>query len=216
MIYLAANNTGCWRLRRLGFAIGWMMSPAGLMRPIRGAELMPYALDNGLFRPFGAPEAPPSERLRIYAACAKAVADAWPTPLFAVVPDVPYCGDRSLTLSRHHRPMMRDLFPSIPLAVAVQDGMDADALDGFDWAFIAGSTEWKLATAVYWADACRERGMKSHLARVNGAPRMNLAKDAGCESADGTGIWRGDAKQKRAVLDALQQIGLFEPKGKHA
>lgn len=210
MLYLAANNTGCWRLRRAGFAIGWMQSPRNVRRPIhyQTAEVMPCAYDNGLYHPYGEPPKPESERLLIYGTLARVLADKWPIPLFAVVPDVPYDGEASRKVSRWHLPRMRDLFPGVPLAVAVQDGMTPDDLDGFDVCAVAGSTDWKRSTVCMWAKESRSRGMKTHMLRVNTQDRMQLAKDAGCDWADGTGIWRGDKKQKQGLLLALSQLHL--------
>lgn len=209
MMYLPGNNSGIWRLHREGFSVGYFMSPAGVRKPCRAGEWLPYACDNGLYRPYGLPPKPAAARGLIYGILARAVCEGWPAPLFAVVPDVPFDGSASRIVSRQHLPMMRDLFPSVPLAVAVQDGMGEDDVEGFDWIFVAGSDEWKDATVGFWCRVGRDRGMPVHLARVNERRRMDLAKDAGCASADGTGIWRGDRKQKQRVLLALIQQGLF-------
>lgn len=211
MIYLAANNSGVWKLKDMGFSVGWFMSPKGLRRPVRAGKTLPWALDNGLFRPFGQPEAATDERLRVYSSLAKAVADDWPKPLFAVVPDVPYDGKRSIAVSRFHLPMMRQLFRGIPLAIAVQDGMvpGDGCTDGFDWIFVGGSDEWKDLTVTAWCNFAAIHGLHVHMARVNDRKRMMLAKHAGCYSADGTGIWRGDKRQKRRVLDTLENRELF-------
>lgn len=55
VIYLAANNAGCWRLRREGFPIGWIMSPDGMRRPCRGSF---WRKPDHTFQPwyFGDPE----------------------------------------------------------------------------------------------------------------------------------------------------------------
>jgi hypothetical protein len=208
VIYLAANHASVWRLREEGFPLGWIMSPAGLRRPVRGDVAMPWAMDNGLFRPFGSPAAPTYERVTVLGCLAKAMRDGWPTPMFAVVPDVPYRGDVSADVSREWRSVMRIYFPSIPLALAVQDGMSAGALDGYDWCFVAGSTEWKEATMGYWCRESRKRGLRCHIARVNTVSRLRAAIDHGADSADGTCIGRGDHGQIKGLWDELVQMKL--------
>lgn len=187
-----------------------MFSPGDLRNPMRDGLQMPYALDNGLFRPFGDPPARETDRLRIYASLARVVADGWHIPLFAVVPDVPYDGVTSRQVSTWHLDRLRDLFPTIPLAVAVQDGMVADDLEGYQWCFVAGSTEWKLRTLLTWVNESHARKMQCHVARVNTRKRFMMVRDAGADSCDGTGIWRGDRNQKAGLLRDLIQPMLFE------
>lgn len=129
-------------------------------------------------------------------------------PLFVVVPDVPYNGERSRVLSAKHRHVLRYETDS-PLAVAVQDGMTPDDLDGYDAVFVAGSTEWKWSTAAMWCQEAKARGMWAHVARVNTIRRVRYCIDIEADSADGTGIWRGDRKQLGGVLQALTEGRLF-------
>jgi hypothetical protein len=125
------------------------------------------------------------------------------------VPDVPYNGIASLERSRSWLPKLRQQFPTIKWAVAVQDGMDESALDGFDAVFVAGSTEWKWKTAASWVTMGHARGMWVHVARVNTRRKIEYCQDIGADSADGTGIFRGDKTQLRGVLEALTQPSLF-------
>lgn len=169
---------------------------------------MPYALDNGFFHPPG--EQPKDEAVMVpafFAALRKS--KAFHAPLFAVVPDVPYVGAESIKRSRKWIGELRAEFPGVRFAVAVQDGMDESSLDGFDALFVAGSTGWKWATASRWIAEAQRRGMWGHVARVNTKRGIWHCQDIGADSADGTGIWRGDRKQMQGVLDALVQPQLF-------
>ena len=87
--------------------------------------------------------------------------------------------------------------------------MTADALDGFDAVFVAGSTEWKIKTAPGWVAAAHARGMWAHVARVNTRSRIQYCMDIGADSTDGSGMFRGDKQQLKGVLDALIQPALW-------
>lgn len=143
-----------------------------------------------------------------YAMVRRTVAEGW-EPLFVTVPDVPYDGAASRLFSAKHRRHLRDEFPPMRLAVAVQDGMTPDDLDGYDAVFVAGSTEWKWATAAGWCAEAHARGMWAHVARVNTRRRIRQCVDMGADSADGTGIWRGDRQQLRGVMESLTEGHLF-------
>lgn len=205
VIYLAANNTGVFKLRDQGYPVGMIMSPKGLRKPCRGENEVPYAFDNGLFRPPDETPAEPHDRLGVVMMMARAIYEQWPVPMFVVVPDVPYDGEASAVVSEYWRPFFRSAFPDVPLAIAVQDGMTSEVLDGYDWAFVAGSTDWKLSTAPYWRRETEKLGKQAHLARVNTNRRLQMARNWGYDAADGTGIWRGDKNQKKGVLDELVQ-----------
>lgn len=213
MIYLAANHASVPRWRSTGLPVGWMMSPKG-WRPPR----VPFALDNGLFydratqRPKGMAYLPP-----FYAMVARTVEDGH-SPMFVAVPDVPYNMKRSRDLSAKHRRHLKARYPDIPLAVVLQDGANDDDLDGYEWAFLGGSNEFKWGRLGYWADACRERGMPLHVGRVNSGDRITACFDAGAASADGTSWGRGDRRQLRGIVAALRHIaqrmeGVPNPRG---
>jgi hypothetical protein len=212
MIYLAANNSGVYRLARMGWPVGMMFSPAGQRRPKHG---IPYAIDNGLYHPFGSDPKPAAERGAVYGLLAKVSREAWPPLLFAVVPDMPYDAAETYRLLATHAPVMRNLFPTVPLALAVQDGMTPKVAvhvakrAGCSWLFVAGSDAWKDATVGEWVDRGHAAGLSVHMARVNERRRLMLARDVGVDSADGTGMWRGDREQKGRILRELMQGLLF-------
>jgi hypothetical protein len=193
------------------------MSPAGTRPPVRGDDVLPWAADNGLYHAPDSPPHPPEKRAGVYEVLSRSQRLGWPLPMFAVVPDVPYHGPESLVVSLRHLPVMRELFPGVPLAVAVQDGMDADELRretlAFDWLFVAGSTDWKLATGAEWARFGQRHGKRVHIARVNSKTRLRLCVDWGADSADGTGMWRGP-NTRRAILSALNETLLPKVAGR--
>lgn len=210
MLYMAGNHSTAWALRREGFNIGWLLSPGGERRPVRkSGEVMPYAIDNGLYHPHDQPQKPPEAELGVYELLCKASRLKWPRPLWYVVPDVPYDGKRSLEITMAHAPRMRALFPDIPQAIAVQDGMDFAAAEPFDVVFVAGSTDWKEATLENWSKWSRERGKLCHVARVNTSRRIKLCQDAEIDSADGTAIAHGARKSMAGILRELAQGQLW-------
>lgn len=204
MLYLAANNSKVHRLRERGFPLGWIMSPKGLRNP----RALPFAIDNGLYHP---PDDPPHGMKALppfYRMLDRIQRERW-RPMFVVVPDVPYHGKASWELSKRH--VWHVASRGFPTALAVQDGMSYDVLDDgrFGWVFVGGSTEWKWRTMPRWVAEAHARGMKAHVARVNTWPRIQLCQDAGADSADGTGIFRGDRHQLTTVLNSLVQPHMF-------
>lgn len=206
MILLAANNSRVKRFRRLGYSLGWMLSPSAGYKAVPAG--LPYAIDNGLYHPQHEPAKGMKALPPFYRLVRRCLA-AGHAPMFVVVPDVPYDMARSRILSKKHRRHLLEWFPDLPLAIALQDGATDDDLDGYDWCFVGGSTDWKWRTCEHWCAAANERGMRCHIARVNTANRINHCIDIGADSADGTGIWRGDRKQLAGVLAALTQVGLW-------
>lgn len=105
---------------------------------------------------------------------------------WAAVPDV--VGDHEATLARWRRfaPWVRRI--GFKPAFVAQDGCTPAAIPADAGAlFVGGSTEWKLSHA---AHACvieaQERGIPTHMGRVNSLRRLRIAAQWGCDSADGT------------------------------
>lgn len=106
--------------------------------------------------------------------------------LFAVVPDVVGDHERTLELWDDYAWFVRDA--GHRPAFVLQDGQQqTDIPADADCLFIGGSTEFKLSPEVEsmtrWASG---EGMWVHMGRVNSYKRLQLAKDWGCRSADGT------------------------------
>ena len=209
MIYMAANNSRVWHFRKEGYSMGWMISPSGGWRTnVRDEDVMPYAIDNGLYH---APNEPTKgmKALPPFYAMLRRSLECTNQPIFVVSPDKPYDGEATRILSAKHRRHIREAGYGGRIAIAVQDGMTPDDLDGYDAVFVAGSTDWKWSTAEEWISEAHARGMWGHVARVNTIRRVRQCVDMHADSADGTGIWRGDRKQLAGVLDALSERHLF-------
>jgi hypothetical protein len=193
VIVMPSNNSSMhlgWLAGRYPGRIGWLLSPGGWRRPHRW---MPYALDNGAFPAWnnGKPWDEPAfvNMLRDAAGQLATKTLAWP-PQWVIVPDV--VADREATIARWHEWVPRLQPFGWPLAFAVQDGMtQADVPSDADVIFVGGSTEWKWRTMWEWARDNR----RVHVGRVNGWQGLWDCHDAGVESCDGTGWFRGDQEQ---------------------
>lgn len=186
MIVMLSNNTGF----DMGFIagtypgqVGWLFSPNGWRTPKRG---LPYALDNGAYSAF-VNNAPWDEDAYVRTL---EKAKRHHAPRWLLVPDVVADKAATLALWQQWRRALRDY--GWPLAFAVQDGMTQDDVPpDADVIFVGGSTEWKWATMWRWC----EKNPRVHVGRVNGYQGLWDCRDAGAESCDGTGWFRGDAAQ---------------------
>lgn len=185
---MPSNNSGI----RVGYLagkyegrIGWLISPSGWRTP---PEWLPVALDNGAFgcwtsgKPFD------------FDAWLEHIATAHTQckPLWLVVPDVVANKEETLKLWHEWSPKLREMYPHTPQAMAVQDGMTPEDIpDEVDVIFIGGSTEWKWRNLTMWTDNFK----RVHVARVNTERLLWMAHNAGAESCDGTGWFRGCQKQ---------------------
>ena len=207
-LYLMANHTDAWKLRKSGIPIGWLIGYSGWKKPVRENHgPMPYALDNGMYFPFGGQPHGGDRLCEFFGRCGKAM--AFHQPLFAVVPDMPY--DAATTMRRYQFwiKQCRSLAPEWRWGIAVQDGMNAQDIERLgvgvmpqhDAVCVGGSSEWKDATIRMWATWCRERGVWCHVLRVNDQARLRLCQDEGVNSVDGTGIfpWRSKSKEASSL-----------------
>lgn len=163
--------------------IGSLFSPRDWKTPVPFA---PHALDNGAFTGF--------DERGFLSMCEKAKQHT--PPLWIVVPD--RIGDRVATLALwdEWEPRLRPL--GWPLAMAMQDGMTPRDFRG-DIAFIGGSYKWKWRNLSMWADVPR-----FHVGRVNTNRHLWQAHEAGAESCDGTGWFRGGKERRDGMLRYLQ------------
>lgn len=195
MIVMPSNASGWfWHsLARETGRLGHLYSPGAQRGPW---PWFPYALDNGAFscwepvkNTFDAEKWAVTERawqrLIVWAQIA-AIKPRW-----AIVPDVP--GNAVATFAKwaEFAPGIR----SVPLALAVQDGMEVEQVRGLSPAptviCVGGSTGWKWASVERWARAFP----RVHLLRCNAPARLYDLEAMGVESCDGTGWNRGDRKQ---------------------
>lgn len=197
MIVMPTNNSSMhlgWLAGRYPGRIGWLLSPDGWRMPHRW---MPYALDNGAFARWDE-----AAFLHLVRNCAAQIAtrDLGHAPRWVVVPDV--VADREATLASWERwaPELRAY--GWPLAFAVQDGMtQADVPPDADVIFVGGTTEWKWATAWDWCN----NNPRVHVGRVNSYRLLWNCHDAGAESCDGTGWFRGDQEQLAGLERYLEE-----------
>lgn len=148
-----------------------------------------FAVDNGAYSAWAQGRRwDPSVFLRILHRCAEEKA----VPDFAVLPDIVGGGYESLKRSHYWRVVLDELFPGMPWALAVQDGMTAESIYGFavpgqiSTIFVGGTMPWKLKTMVAWAAFAHDRGMTCHVGRMGTVERMLMAEQAGADSVDST------------------------------
>lgn len=195
MLVMPANCTGPKVAGLEALAPGRLanlLSPGGFRRVPR-----PFAADNGAYtafvrrRPFDGPAY--LDHLR---RCVE-----FGRPLWVAVPDV--VADRAATLAawREWESVVRRSAPGVPLAFVAQDGMrSADVPTGAEVVFVGGSYTWKWRTLRYWC----ERFRRVHVGRVNSPARLWECEDAGAESCDGTGWFRGDRRQLAGLVSYLR------------
>jgi len=195
MIVMPSNNTGF----ECGFLagkhegrIGHLHSCDSLVEP---RLRVPWALDNGVFGAWQSgrewSEEPLFRFLDRYS--------DW-KPMWVVCPD--WVADRELTLRRwvDFSPALRAF--GVPLAFVVQDGMTvSDVPKDADIVFVGGTTSWKWRSLREWTGAFP----RVHVGRVNTERLLWMAHDAGAESCDGTGWFRGDKAQLNGLSRYLHQ-----------
>ena len=183
-IQLYASRTGTRRNIQALSDNGWRMltCPDHLGRYPSAEPPLPYALDNGAWsahtqdRPFdGDAFMRMVDRLHLAA--------DW-----LVVPDIVAGGLESLEFSLSW--MRRLAGVACPLLIAVQDGMEPahvrELLNDKIGIFVGGSTGWKLDTIPLWGAFAAREDCRIHVGRVNSARRIQLCRQHGIHSCDGT------------------------------
>lgn len=203
MLVMPACSTGWfWHcLARETGKIGHLYSPGSQRGPW---PWFPYALDNGAFSCWNMADNTFSEdkwesvesewkRLLLWCQCVRQ------KPLWAIVPDVP--GNAGATIEKWGAYCGFVEQSGIPLAVAVQNGMNPDTVRALRplpaVIAVGGTTDWKWETAEMW---CREFP-RVHVLRCNAPEKLAFLESIGCESTDGTGWNRGDRKQTKGLED---------------
>ena len=211
MIYLSGKWTGA--LAELG--AGLLCQPNYWMGP---SDQLPdgvaWAADTGIFgsRPF---------ILDRYLQ----MLDRW-TPrskdcLFATAPDVVADWEATLERSMPVVPTIRAM--GYRAALVLQDGATPETVpwQEIDVVFTGGSTAWKLSEDAYRLIAeAKDRGLWTHMGRVNSLRRLRAADVAGYDSADGTFLaWAPDKNIERMrrwfenlnIQPSLSLKGITEP-----
>ena len=194
MIVMPSNNSGkeCSDLfRRFPGRLAHLQSADSLRTPKFGLD---WSLDNGVFGAFT--KGVEWDETNFYHWLDK---HADKDPNWVVVPDS--VGDREKTLAmwEEHSPRVRAY--GVPVAFVVQDGMTVDDVPPCDAVFVGGSTEWKWRNLRTWTS----NFPRVHVGRVNTERLLWMADRAGAESADGTGMFRGDQDQLDGVIRYLEQ-----------
>lgn len=216
-----ANHASVWKLCSNKHDVGWLIGHAGWRSPERGGIHLPYALDNGMYFPFGQQPHGPDRLCEFFGRCGRA--HAHHAPLFAVAPDMPYDWPETLARWASWIDPCERLGPGWRWGLAVQNGATTDDLDRLGIAAlparravcVGGDTDWKDATIRTWATWCRDHGVWCHVFRVNTVRRLNLCIDEGVDSVDGTGLFRGDlqAEDERALVDGATAAASVEHEG---
>ena len=200
MIVMPSNNSGIqvgYLAGKYPGRIGWLISPGGWRTP---PSWMPTALDNGAFGAWTRGD--------------EFDTDAWLThietahrqcrPIWQVVPDVVTDGEATLSLWEEWVPFLKEKYPLTPLAIAVQDGMTPDDVNHLDTPpdliFIGGSTEWKWRHLKTWTANFK----RVHVARVGSERLLHMAYNAGAESVDSTGFFRGGEERAAGLRRFLE------------
>jgi len=195
VIVMPSNNTGF----ECGFIagkypgrIGHLHSCDSLCEP---RMRVPWALDNGVFGAWQAGREWSEEPLFKFLDKYSAYSPSW-----VVCPD--WVADRELTLKK-----WKDFSPALrayghPLAFVVQDGMTPDDVPkDADVVFVGGSTSWKWRNLTTWTT----HFPRVHVGRVNTYGLCWQAHEAGAESCDGTGWFRGDKDQLDGLVRYLDE-----------
>lgn len=197
MMVMPSNNSKAevhYLSGRYPGAVGHLYSPGGQRGPY---AWLPYALDNGVFGAYtrGQPwEAAPFIDLLRWAT------GAAQRPLWAVVPDAVGDAAKTLELWAEWAPRVRAY--GVDLAFAAQDGhTPADVPEAADVVFIGGTTDWKRASIKTFCKAHK----RVHVGRINTLKWLRYCRDAGAESCDGTGWFRGDQRQIRGLRTYLAE-----------
>lgn len=194
MIVMPSNNTG-FESGRLFGAFPHRM--AHLMScPDKRQPVAQYAIDNGVFGAWSSGREWSAEPLF---GLLETIGQGR-QPMWTVVPDA--IGDKDETLRMWEKYSEAiSLFDS-PLAFAAQDGMTPDDVpESADIVFMGGSTEWK------WRNLCDFTAAfnRVHVGRVNTYRLLWMAHEAGAESCDGTGWFRGCQEQIRGLWRYLEE-----------
>ena len=199
-----ASRTGTRRnldlLRREGWRL--LISATGCHR----SEGFPYAIDNGAWT------AHQQGTDFNYSLFRKLLGSHGAGADWFVLPDIVAGGVSSLRRSTAW--LEHEECPTLPL-LAVQDGIRpehvVDLVGPEVGLAVGGSTEWKLRTLHAWGKLAQRTGCYVHALRVNTLVRLNLCRDAGIHSFDGSGASRF-YKAGLVMSAGLRQQHLMEVK----
>lgn len=174
-----------------------LMGVGGWRKPF-----LPYALDNGAFVAWKNEERwMQREFVGLLDQAQKHVNAGGQSPKWVVVPDVVGNRDGTLWAWDSWVPRLQRWY-GWPLAMAVQDGMTpGDVPKEADVVFVGGTTTWKRRTFQMWCNAFP----RVHIGRINTYKWLWACAEAGAESCDGTGWFRGDKRQLAGLHQFLAE-----------
>ena len=195
MIVMPSNNTGFEAGMMAGKYPGKIGHLHSVESPREPKQGIPWALDNGVFGAWQQNREWTEEPLYRYLDQFAAWSPSW-----VVVPD--WVGDREETLRRWENHVDAIQAFGCPLAIAVQDGMSPDDVPAeADVIFVGGTTSWKWRHLLTWT----QNFPRVHVGRVNSYRLLWIAHQAGAESCDGTGWFRGNHKQLAGLSKYLEE-----------
>ena len=198
MIVMPANMTGWFfhSIARETGKLGHLYSPGAQITP---CPWFPYAMDNGAFSCWDRKTntfdhdkwdngmLKEWELLILWSQCQNQ------KPMWAIVPDV--IGDKDATLDRYNEYVGIVQEANIPVAIAVQDGMEVADIKSLkvqpDVIAIGGGDEFKWGTLDSWVKEFE----RIHVLRCNIPSKLYELEAMGVESCDGTGWNRGNMAQ---------------------
>lgn len=208
MIVMPANSSHAHTLSMVfPKRLGMIMCPSGKRTP----RELPWACDNELYAAW-AKSGFASTKDAIYHHWDSAAfldmlvwcCEQFNKPRWVVVPDVP--GNARDTLREFAKWAPHIESTGLTLAMAVQDGMNPSDVPDKVVCFVGGSTEWKWANVRRFCDECE----RTHVGRVNRYEKLWICDDAGAESVDGSGFFRGDQTQQRGLMQYLKESAGYE------
>jgi hypothetical protein len=198
-----ANNSNAHKLEaEFPGRLGLLLGPSGLRNP----KDLPFACDNDIFSAWSRSgfSSNISEQRSTWDESAFLAMFDWlrdrhRLPLWIVAPDVPGNALQTIQQFRIWRPRIEKA--GFRAAMAVQDGMTPSDVPSGVVAFIGGTTAWKWANVERFCGECD----RCHVGRVNQYRRLWQCHEAGAESCDGTGFFRGDQNQRRGLIQYLTE-----------
>lgn len=196
-----ASRTGTRRNLEALRSAGWRLLISA--RGVLSHEGFPYAIDNGAWT------AHQNQEPFDVAAFEKALEWGGDKADWVVLPDIVAGGMDSLKMSMS---WAKRISGTCPMLLAVQDGIepeDVESMVGPDLGIaVGGTTEWKELSIPRWGRLAQKKGAYLHVLRVNTCRRIDICRDAGVDSFDGSSVSRFAVNLPR--LDrARRQKSLF-------
>lgn len=174
--------------------IGWIQSPDSWKEP---PDWLPYAMDNGKFPVWE--KGGEWDEKGFYNHCGR-TRGRTKKPLWIAIPDVVANREETLRSWFVHSPRVAAY--GCAMAFVVQDGMTPDDIPpNASVVFVGGTTNWKWRNLKDWTGSFP----RVHVGRVNTERMLWMAHEAGVESCDGTGWFRGGKERLSGLVRYLDE-----------